>query len=71
MYENEPDVERVILMTHIGYEQDIELAQKTRGIHMILGGHSHTLLGDMEDAEGKYPTIVENADGEEVFIVTA
>jgi 5'-nucleotidase len=36
-----------------------------------MGGHSHTLLGDMEDAEGKYPTIVENQDGDEVFIVTA
>jgi len=36
-----------------------------------MGGHSHTLLGDMEDAEGKYPTIVKNKDGDEVFIVTA
>lgn len=35
-----------------------------------MGGHSHTLLGDMEKAEGKYPTIVDNADGDEVFIVT-
>lgn len=36
-----------------------------------MGGHSHSLLGDVEDAEGDYPTIVENLDGEEVFIVTA
>jgi 2',3'-cyclic-nucleotide 2'-phosphodiesterase (5'-nucleotidase family) len=36
-----------------------------------MGGHSHTLLGDMEKAKGKYPTIVENQDGDEVFIVTA
>lgn len=58
-------------MTHIGYDKDIELAKKTRGVHLILGGHSHTLLGDMEGAEGKYPTIEKNLDGEEVFIVTA
>jgi 2',3'-cyclic-nucleotide 2'-phosphodiesterase (5'-nucleotidase family) len=36
-----------------------------------MGGHSHTLLGDMPKAAGKYPTIVENKDGDEVFIVTA
>jgi 2',3'-cyclic-nucleotide 2'-phosphodiesterase (5'-nucleotidase family) len=36
-----------------------------------MGGHSHTLLGDMPKAEGKYPTIIENKDGDEVFIVTA
>jgi 5'-nucleotidase len=65
------DVERVVLMTHIGYEVDRELARKTKGIHLIVGGHSHTLLGDMADAQGKYPTIEKNLDGEEVFIVTA
>jgi 2',3'-cyclic-nucleotide 2'-phosphodiesterase (5'-nucleotidase family) len=36
-----------------------------------MGGHSHTLLGDMSNAKGKYPTIVDNKDGDEVFIVTA
>lgn len=58
-------------MTHIGYEKDQELAASTRGIDIIIGGHSHTLLGDMEKAEGKYPTIVQNLDGEDVFIVTS
>ncbi|KAF5385041.1 hypothetical protein D9615_000875 [Tricholomella constricta] len=70
VYEHEK-VERVIAMTHIGYKIDIELAKKTRGIHMIVGGHSHTLLGDMAGAQGKYPTIETNLDGDEVFIVTA
>jgi 2',3'-cyclic-nucleotide 2'-phosphodiesterase (5'-nucleotidase family) len=36
-----------------------------------MGGHSHTLLGDMPNAKGKYPTITKNKAGEEVFIVTA
>ncbi|KAG5642779.1 hypothetical protein DXG03_002124 [Asterophora parasitica] len=70
VYEHE-DVERVVAMTHIGYEVDLELARKTKGIHLIVGGHSHTLLGDMEGALGKYPTIEKNLDGDEVFIVTA
>ncbi|KAG5638236.1 hypothetical protein H0H81_001110 [Sphagnurus paluster] len=70
VYANE-DVERVVAMTHIGYQVDIELARKTRGIHMIVGGHSHTPLGTMMGAEGEYPTIETNLDGDEVFIVTA
>jgi hypothetical protein len=34
-------------------------------------GHSHTLLGSMDGAEGPYPTIEKNLDGDEVFIVTS
>ena len=65
------NITRIAAITHIGYDKDRELAKATKGLHLIMGGHSHTLLGDMEDAEGKYPTIVDNADGDEVFIVTA
>lgn len=49
----------------------MKLAAAVSGLQLIMGGHSHTLLGDMTGAEGKYPTIVENKDGDEVFIVTA
>lgn len=65
------NITRIAALTHIGYEKDQELAKATTGLHLIIGGHSHTLLGDMEDAEGKYPTIVDNKDGDEVFIVTS
>ncbi|RYO84348.1 hypothetical protein DL766_002693 [Monosporascus sp. MC13-8B] len=65
------NITRIAALTHIGYEEDKRLAQETTGLHLIMGGHSHTLLGDMEDAEGPYPTIENNRDGDEVFIVTA
>lgn len=65
------NITRIAAITHIGYDKDQELAKATKGLQLIMGGHSHTLLGDMKDAEGKYPTIVDNADGDEVFIVTA
>lgn len=65
------NVTRIIAMTHIGYEVDKEMAQKTRGLHLIVGGHSHTPLGSFEGAQGPYPTIETNLDGEEVFVVTA
>lgn len=65
------NITRIAAITHIGYEEDIALAKNTTGLHLIMGGHSHTLLGDMPKAEGKYPTIEKNKDGDEVFIVTA
>ncbi|KAI1099329.1 Metallo-dependent phosphatase [Jackrogersella minutella] len=65
------NITRIAAITHIGYDQDKLLAQETTGLQLIMGGHSHTLLGDMEDAKGKYPTIETNKDGDEVFIVTA
>ncbi len=30
----------IILLSHLGYQQDVELAFKTSGIHMIVGGHT-------------------------------
>lgn len=65
------NITRIAALTHIGYENDQELAQSTTGLHLIMGGHSHTPLGTGEGEEGSYPTIVENLDGEEVFVVTA
>ncbi|KAF5708134.1 5' nucleotidase [Fusarium globosum] len=68
---NKTDINRIVALTHIGYDVDKELAAKTEGLSLIIGGHSHTLLGDMEKAEGDYPTIVKDINGDEVFIVTA
>jgi 5'-nucleotidase len=65
------NITRIAAITHIGYEEDQRLAAAVSGLQLIMGGHSHTLLGDMEGATGKYPTIVTNKDGDEVFIVTA
>ncbi|TFH12161.1 bifunctional metallophosphatase/5'-nucleotidase [Candidatus Bathyarchaeota archaeon] len=45
-YKNE-DIDLTILLTHIGYESDIELAEMLDpqwGIDLIIGGHSHTVL---------------------------
>lgn len=66
-----PAISRIVALTHIGYEQDVLLAQQTTGLSLIIGGHSHTLLGNMTGSQGAYPTIATNPDGDEVFIVTA
>ncbi len=34
----------VVALTHHGYRSDVDLAQKTSAIDLIIGGHSHTFL---------------------------
>ena len=34
----------IVLLSHQGYEQDLQLAQQIRGADVIIGGHSHTRL---------------------------
>ncbi|KAG5919444.1 hypothetical protein E4U53_003989 [Claviceps sorghi] len=68
---NTTKVKRIVALTHLGYDVDKKLAEQTEGLSLIIGGHSHTLLGSMDKAEGKYPTIVKDKSGQEVFVVTA
>jgi len=69
-------VDKIVLLTHYQYNNDIELAKALRGVDVIVGGDSHTLLGDGLvqyglPAQGPYPTQVTNADGNPVCVVQA
>lgn len=71
--------ERIICLSHNGYVDDMYLAKMTKGIDLIVGGHSHSLLGDKgripeylhNRIEGEYPTYVKGKDGKDVAIVQA
>ncbi len=69
------DVRIIILLTHIGYDQDLALAAGLTGADIIVGGHSHTLLGYFKDLglapRGPYPTVVPAMDGADVLVVHA
>jgi len=67
----ESGVNKIIALTHTGYKRDQEFAAEISGIDAVIGGHSHTLLGDMEGAAGPYPTMVKGAAGGEVPVATA
>ncbi|MBL3701826.1 multifunctional 2',3'-cyclic-nucleotide 2'-phosphodiesterase/5'-nucleotidase/3'-nucleotidase [Sulfitobacter sp. BDSS02] len=54
----EMGVNKIVVLSHSGYGVDLELAEQTTGVDVIVGGHTNTLLGDMESAEGPYPTMV-------------
>ncbi len=49
------DTDMTILLTHIGIEKDRELAsllKKDYGVDLIIGGHSHTFMDEMEIVNG-------------------
>lgn len=58
----------VIALSHLGYNyrnnperiSDLSLARKTKGVDLIIGGHTHTFL--------KKPTIVRNASDENMLV---
>ncbi|MDO6583959.1 5'-nucleotidase C-terminal domain-containing protein [Salipiger sp. 1_MG-2023] len=56
----EAGVNKIVVLSHSGYNTDITVARNTTGVDVIVGGHSNTLLGDMDGAEGPYPTMVNN-----------
>lgn len=71
----EAGVNRIVIMAHYGYKNELELAAKIDGVDVIIGGDSHTLLGDFEEiglnSAGPYPTVVEGVGGNLVCVATA
>ncbi len=66
-------INRIILLSHSGYEVDKRIAASIAGIDVIVGGHSNTFLSNHDDPppEGPYPTWVNSPTGEPVAIVHA
>jgi 5'-nucleotidase len=50
----------IVCLSHLGYNADLNLAESTRGIDLIVGGHSHTYM--------KEPATRKNLDNKEVTI---
>lgn len=71
-------VNKIILLSHNGYEADLALARAVPGLDVIVGGHSHTLLGDAQGLSalglapsGPYPTRVDGPAGAPVLVAQA
>lgn len=65
-------INKIVLLSHVGYVRDQQIAAAVDGIDVIVGGHSHTLLSSTdENAAGPYPTNVKNPAGTDVPIVQA
>jgi 5'-nucleotidase/UDP-sugar diphosphatase len=62
-------VNKIIALTHLGFEIDRAMARQVAGIDVIVGGHSHTPLGDQPNAVATYPLVEVAPDGTRVVIV--
>ncbi|XP_017770763.1 PREDICTED: apyrase-like [Nicrophorus vespilloides] len=75
---HEEQVFTVIVISHCGYDKEMEIAKKAvKGIGLIVGAHSHTLLytgtpPDGSKALGPYPTVIKREiDDGNVLVVQA
>ena len=73
---NTKGVNKIILLTHYQYQNDLIMAKKLSGVDVIIGGESHTLLGENLtkfglNPEGPYPTMTTDKNGNPVCIAHA
>lgn len=65
-------VKHIVLVTHQGYDSDKAMAAQLTDVDVIVGGDSHSLLGDFSaqglTSSGPYPTVTKNKDGDTVCI---
>jgi 5'-nucleotidase / UDP-sugar diphosphatase len=64
-------IDKVMLLSHVGFDRDQEIAASVEGIAAIIGGHSHTLLSNSVQNTPAYATLVKNPRGKAVPIVQA
>jgi 5''-nucleotidase/2'',3''-cyclic phosphodiesterase and related esterases len=71
-------VNKIVLLTHIGYPNDQQWIAQLPGVDVVIGGDSHSLLGDEETRImsgfaplGDYATIIEKPDGTKTCVVQA
>ncbi len=63
-------INKIILLSYLGYDLDIEVAPQLQGVDLIIGGNTRTLLSNTQpDAAGAYPAVSEGTDGSPILIV--
>ena len=71
-------INKIVVLSHLGYDKDKELAAQVSGVDIIVGGHSHSLLGDDQKLPliglapvGTYATELRAPDGKRVLVLQA
>lgn len=69
-------INKFIVLSHLGYDFDQVLAESVRDIDVIVGGDTHDVLDSTGEflamgieVDGDYPTVVQDPDGQPVYIV--
>lgn len=64
-------VNKIVLMSHLGFPRDLEVATAVTGLDVIVAGHTNTYLSNTdEDASGPYPVVATAPDGNPVLVVS-
>ena len=53
----------VIVLSHMGYDEDLDIVKDIRNVDMIIGGHSHTFVKDFAyrtDLDGKQVPVIQD-----------
>ena len=64
-------ISKILVLSHVGFVRDQEIAAAVDGISAIIGGHSHTLMSKTEEGAVEYATLVQSPSGRAVPIVQA
>lgn len=54
-------INKIVLLSHLGYKRDLSLATQVDGIDIIVGGHSHTILSQPVYVKKTEPTVIVQA----------
>lgn len=64
----EQGINKIILLSHSGYNEDVQVANSVEGIDVIIGGHSHNLIKGIQEGKNLFyskktgePTIITQA----------
>jgi len=60
-------INRIIMLSHVGYETDKKLASELDGVDIIIGGHTHSVVEGVQNDEN----LVKSKSGEPVIITQA
>ncbi len=60
----------VICLSHLGYQADLQLAESSRNIDLIIGGHSHTYLSEPVERSNRdnKPVMIYQTNGRGVYV---
>ena len=68
-------IDKIVLVTHLQLDNDLALARQVTGVDVIVGGDSHSLLGNFNplglNSQGRYPSRTADAAGSPVCVVQA
>jgi 5'-nucleotidase/UDP-sugar diphosphatase len=68
----EQGINKIILLTHTGIEEDLTIAPQLSGVDIYIGGHSHTLMSNAYTAGVReFPIVMEGTDGNPILYAQA